>query len=222
MLSNELVLLLHASAIVGLVFLALKLGKSALICFIALCGILANLLVLKQVDLFGLHVTCTDVFMIGQLIGLNVLQEYYNAEDARDAISVTFFAALSSVVLGFLHLAYIPNAFDTTHNFYATIFMPVPRILLASILIDFLSAHIERIVYTKLSILFEKRFFGLRNIITMSISQTFDTVAFSYLGLYGLIESVPHIIISSLIIKGLLIVGMSLLSSGTRAALSKE
>lgn len=222
MISNELLLFIHTATIVALVFIALKLGKNALTCLVALCGVLANLLILKQIDLFGLHVTCTDVFMIGQLFALNVLQEYYDAETAKKAISISVFASIGTVMLGMLHLAYSPNAFDTTHSLYTILLQPIPRIIIASISIDFFAAHVERFVYNKLSIFFNKRFFGLRNIITMICSQVFDTIAFSYAGLYGIVESVPHIIIASLIVKGVLIVGMSVLGAGTNAALTKK
>lgn len=221
MIPNELILLVHTAVVVALIFVALKLGKTALTCFVALFGVLANLLVLKQTDLFGLHVTCTDVFMIGQLFALNLLQEYYDATAAKRAITLSVFATGSTVVLGMLHLAYTANAFDTTHSFYALILAPIPRIMAASLSVDFLAAHIERFVYNKLSILFNKRFFALRNIITMACSQLFDTIAFSYAGLYGLVESMPHIIIASLAVKGILIVGISLLGAGTTNFLSK-
>ena len=222
MISNEILLFLHASTIVGLVFFAFRYGKETLISFIALCGILANLLILKQIDLFSLHVTCTDVFMIGQLLGLNLLQEIYGAETARKAISISFFTSLCTVLLGYFHLAYTPNTFDATHSFYTLLFSPLPRIMIASIGTDFMAAHLERFVYGRLSHLFQKRFFGLRNILTMVISQSFDTVVFSYLGLYGIIASVPHIIATSLVIKLILIICMSLLSATAYATFSKK
>ena len=222
MISNELILLIHSAVVVALVFIALRLGKTALTCFVALFGVLANLFILKQVTLFGLHVTCTDVFMIGQLFALNVLQEYYDSQTAKKAISISVFASVSTVILGLLHLMYAQNEFDTTHSLYNAILTPIPRIMLASIAVDFVAAHVERFVYSKLSDSFNKRFFGLRNALTMGLSQIFDTVVFSYAGLYGIVQSVPHIIVASLIVKGALIVGISLLGAGTNAALTKN
>jgi len=222
MIFNEFILLLHAVAIVGVVFAALKYGKDLLVTLIALFGILANILILKQIDLFGLHVTCTDVFMIGQLIGLNILQERYGAQESNRAISISFLSSVICIGLGLFHLWYSPNAFDETHFFYKTILAPMPRIAITSVVIDFLSNHLERFLYTKLSLFFNKRFFILRNIITMTISQLFDTVAFSYIALYGIVASIPHIIISSLFIKLALIISMTLLSAGTYAITIKE
>jgi uncharacterized integral membrane protein (TIGR00697 family) len=160
--------------------------------------------------------------MIGQLFALNVLQEYYDSQTAKKAISISVFASVSTVILGLLHLMYAQNEFDTTHSLYNAILTPIPRIMLASIAVDFVAAHVERFVYSKLSDSFNKRFFGLRNALTMGLSQIFDTVVFSYAGLYGIVQSVPHIIVASLIVKGALIVGISLLGAGTNAALTKN
>ena len=72
---NESIFLFHVITILVFTLIAFRLGKTALgswICIQALC---ANLLVLKQVVLFGLHVTCSDVFAIGGILRLNLLQE---------------------------------------------------------------------------------------------------------------------------------------------------
>ncbi|MBM3894402.1 queuosine precursor transporter [Candidatus Dependentiae bacterium] len=222
MFFNELILFIHAITVVGLVFATFSYGKDLLVTFIALCGILANLLILKQIDLFGLHVTCTDVFMIGQLVGLNLLQEEFGAGESRRAITIAFFASIATLFLGIFHLWYTPNMFDETHGFYTTLFSPMPRIAITSIIIDFITNHLERFIYGKLATTLQKRFFVLRNILTMSLSQTFDTVAFSYLGLYGIVASVPHIIISSLFVKFFLIIAMSFLSAGSYSLIFKR
>lgn len=213
MFFNEFLLCIHALVAVLLVFFAFRLGKSALVSYLSVCGVLANLFIFKQIDLFGLHVTATDVFMIAQLVALNLLQEIHGAEEARKAINVSFFAALCTSLFGLFHIAYQPNAFDTTHLLYSSLLTPIPRIIFASLGIDYVAAHIERMVFSFLSLRFNKRFFAARNIVTMAISQLFDTVVFSFAGLYGLVASVPHIIVTSLGIKIVLIVGMSLLSS---------
>ena len=222
MLSNELLLSIHALIAVGLVFVAFRIGKSALISYISICGVLANFFIFKQVNLFSLHVTATDVFMIAQLVALNLLQELYGAEEARQAINISFFASICTTIFGLIQVAYVPNSFDTTHLLYATILLPIPRIIAASLGTDFVAAHIERWVFAALSKHLNKRFFALRNIVTMAISQLFDTVVFSIAGLYGIVASVPHIIITSLSIKAVLIVGMSLLSSSAYSYFLKK
>ena len=71
---NELIFLFHL--VISLIFLglAIRLGKIALGLYIGLSGVLANLFVVKQVQLFGLNATASDVFVIGGILGLNLLQ----------------------------------------------------------------------------------------------------------------------------------------------------
>lgn len=222
MLFNEILLSFHAAAAVLFAFIAFKIGKSALTSYIAICGVLANLFLFKQIDLFHLHVTPTDVFMIAQLVGLNLLQEIYGSQRARKAINISFFVSACTTLFGLFQIAYRPNAFDEAHLLYATLLTPMPRVIFASLGTDFVAAHIERFVFAFLSHRLHGRFFGLRNVITMSISQLFDTVVFSYAGLYGLVASVPHIILTSLSIKLVLIVGMSMLSSTVYSYILKK
>ena len=57
---NESLFAIHILTTVLLLLAALRLGKDALIAWIALQGILANVLILKQVELFGMTVTTCD------------------------------------------------------------------------------------------------------------------------------------------------------------------
>jgi uncharacterized integral membrane protein (TIGR00697 family) len=58
----------------------------------ALLAVIANLFVLKQTVLFGLHVTCSDVYVIGSMLSLNLLQEHYGQREGQRAIWITFLA----------------------------------------------------------------------------------------------------------------------------------
>ena len=72
---NELLFIIHSIIIACFSLVALSLGSGALIAYVSLQCILANLMVLKQVTLFGLSATCADPFTIGATLGLNMLQE---------------------------------------------------------------------------------------------------------------------------------------------------
>ena len=64
-MQNELLFFGSAVLIVALDFVALFLGKEYLLAAIVTQGLLANMFIIKQVQLFGLVVTCTDVFIVG-------------------------------------------------------------------------------------------------------------------------------------------------------------
>ncbi len=193
---NEVLFLLHTFFVVAFVLIALRLGKSALLIAIALQAVLANLFVMKQISLFGFAVTCSDVFAIGAILSLNLLQEYFGKESARQAASISLFALLFFVLMSQIHLLYTPTELDTAHIAFFTILSASPRLIFASIATFYVVQQ------------FDIRFFGwlkgklpLRVAISLLMSQLFDTVLFSFLGLYGLVESVFDIIVVSFLIK---------------------
>lgn len=197
---NELIFFCHILAVIGFSLAALRLGKGALTAFIALQGVLANLFVVKQMTLFGFSVTCSDVFAIGGILSLNLLQEYFGKESAKRAVRISLISLLFFALMTQIHLLYEPTSFDTTHAAFAEIFSSSLRIVLASLATFFLVQQ------------FDVRFFSvlkgklpIRIAISLFSSQLLDTVLFSLLGLYGLVESVVDIIFVSFFMKGLII-----------------
>lgn len=197
---NEAVFLFHIFIVIGFVLGALRLGKSALIACIALQGVLANLFVVKQMKLFGFAVTCSDVFAIGGILSLNLLQEYFGKEAAKQAVRISLLTLLFFAFMSQIHLAYSPTNLDTTQPAFSAIFSQSVRIVFASIGTFYLVQQ------------FDIRFFGIlrgklpvRVAISLVSSQLLDTVLFSFLGLYGLVESLFDIILVSFLIKCLII-----------------
>jgi len=74
---NEFIFLLHIIIIAISSLVALRLGKEALVAYVCVLGILSNLFVTKQILLFGFNVIATDAFVVGAVLGLQLLQEYY-------------------------------------------------------------------------------------------------------------------------------------------------
>ncbi len=198
---NELIFFLH-SIIIGIFALgALKIGKEALIAFIALQTILANLFVLKESTLFGLNATCADAFAIGAVLGLNLLQEYFGKEITKKTIGISFFLLIFYGIISQIHLAYFPSLHDSIHANYAAIFHFMPRLVIASMITYLIAQLFDAWLYGKLKELFNGRYLIARNICSISLSQLLDTVLFSLLGLYGIVHNVWHIIIISYAIK---------------------
>jgi len=194
------VFLSHILVVIAFVLVSLRLGKSALISVIALQGVLANLFVVKQMSLFGFAVTCSDVFAIGCILSLNLLQEYFGKEAAKQATRVSLIALLFFAFASQIHLLYAPTPFDHTQTAFSTIFSASPRLIFASIFTFYLVQK------------FDVRFFGflkgrlpIRIAISLVMSQLLDTVLFSFLGLYGFVESIFDIILVSFLIKCLII-----------------
>src|SRR5438105_2686546 len=81
-----------------------SLGQSALTTWIAILSLIANLFVLKQISLFGFNATACDVFAIGGLLGLNLLQEKFGRQATQQAIYISFSALVFFAVMSYIHL----------------------------------------------------------------------------------------------------------------------
>ncbi len=82
---NESLFLLHLVLVAGFSLVSLRMGAFALTTLIALFATFANLFVVKQMTLFGMQVTCSDVFAVGSLLAINLLQEFYGKKAAIHA-----------------------------------------------------------------------------------------------------------------------------------------
>lgn len=197
---NEIIFFFHIILAVFSVLGALRLGKSALIALMATQGVLANLFVLKQISLFGLTVTCSDVFAIGTILSLNLLQEYFGKETAKKAIQISIWTLLFVCLMSQIHLVYVPALQDHTQTAFETLLSPNLRIVFASIGAFYLVQQIDVRLFSLL-----RGPLALRVGISLIVSQCLDTVLFSFLGLYGLVESIFDVILVSFCIKCLIV-----------------
>jgi uncharacterized integral membrane protein (TIGR00697 family) len=202
---NEIIFFLQIVAISSFLLIALTLGKEALISIICLCGILANIFVLKQIDLFGLTVTASDAYMVGCILGLNLLQEYYGKDITRRAIITNFMLLIFYLLLASIHLAFIPSSYDNSHLHFVALLAPMPRIILASFTSYFTVQYIDYYFYGFLKWLCNNKWLIARNVLSLCLSQGIDTVLFSFLGLYGMVNSLRSVILFSFAIKVIVI-----------------
>lgn len=198
---NEIIFIIEALLIAGFAFGALRLGKEALIAWVTIQALIANLFVLKQITLLGLDVTASDTFIIGSLLGLNFLQEYHSQDDAKKATWICFFFMAFFAIISQLHLAFQPSIHDVTQSAFTTILTASPRLVIASVGVFFLVQQIDIRFFAFLKNRFPQVNFAIRTAISLVISQFLDTVLFSFAGLYGIVASIFDIIVISFLIK---------------------
>lgn len=206
---NELLFFSHIFFILGTILLALHLGKSALIALLGLQIVMSNLFVTKQMRCFGFDVTCSDVYTIGILFSLNLLQEYFGKTVAKKAVWITFFLMLTFLIMSQVHLKYLPSPHDTMQEMFKQILTSTPRIIIASIGVSFFSQRLDLLIYDGFRKKFPNRQTTFYFIFASLISQFIDTLLFSFLALYGLVQSMSHIIILSYVIKVSIIFSMA-------------
>lgn len=198
---NELIFTIHVCAISISTLLFGKLGKSALIAYISLLFVVANIFVIKQITLFGWSVTSADAFIVGISFGINLLQEFYGKESARSAIWISFACSIFYMIISQCVLAYIPAQFDDSHAQFAHIMTYTIRITTASFAAYLITQFSDMQLYGYIKRITNGKYFVLRNYFALCTSQLIDTILFSFLGLYGIVDNVFHIIIVSYLIK---------------------
>lgn len=219
---NELLLLTHILLIAIFVLITSRMGKTALIVLAVLQSILANLFVVKQTILFGLSVTCSDVFAIGGIWTLNLLQEFFGREAVQSAIKISFFSLVFFTLMAQIHLLYMPSAFDETNTAFHTIFSSAPRIVLASILVFYIVQKIDVQLFGWLQKLFNGAKLPFRIALSLLCTQFLDTVLFSFAGLWGLAASLFDVIFMSFLMKSLIIVNLSTVTAFSKRFLTRQ
>jgi queuosine precursor transporter len=219
---NESLFILHVILVMAFGFGALRMGKAALTAWVALQAVLANLFVIKQIEFFSFHVTCSDVFAIGSILGLNLLREYFGKEAAKKALWTCFFTMIFFVAMAQIHLFYRPSPFDTSQGSFNAILSASPRLLAASLGVFFIVQQIDLKLFGYLKQKFQRLPLTLRNAFSLSTTQFLDTVLFSIFGLWGLVAHLSDIILVSFLIKLVVIALMSPLIHFSRRFISSK
>jgi uncharacterized integral membrane protein (TIGR00697 family) len=213
---NEALFFTHVLLVLGFILVAYRMGSSALIALVVLLGVLANVFVVKQMNLFYWTVTCSDVFAIGGILGLNLLQESWGPEKASKAIRVSLLCLIFFAAMAQVHLLYLPSVADKTQDAFLAIFSSSPRIVFSSIAVYYLVQKIDVRIFGFLKTLFAQKFLPFRLTLSLLFSQLLDTILFSFLGLYGLVESIFDVIVMSYLVKCIIIASSSTFVAAAR------
>jgi len=206
---NELLFFLHVFILIIFLLVSVKIGKEALVVFVCLQTILANLFVTKQIELFSFTVTCSDVYVVSAIFGLNLLQEYFGKKEAQKTIYYSLMFLLLFMVVAKIHVLYMPSIVDTTQNSFYKIFESTPRIIIASIAVFFVVQWFDMFLYSALKKRYNKNTLLIRMLTSSVLSQFIDTVLFSFLGLYLIVDKIFDVILVSFSVKLITIISCS-------------
>jgi len=187
-MSNELYWLLLLVLNFGAILLVYRLfGKTGLYAWTPIAVIVANIQVLKTVELFGMVATLGNIVYATSFLATDILSENHGKGDARRAVGIGFFSLIVMTVLMNVALLFTPHSSDFAHKSLSTLFTVMPRIAVAS-LTAYLIAQLHDIrAYHFWKTRFpQTRFLWLRNNASTMVSQLLDSVIFSTIAFYGL------------------------------------
>lgn len=210
-MNNELLVFFHLVVVVGLIVGAKVYGKEALGLLFSLFLVISNIFVTKEMEFCSLVITTCDVYTVGSILSLNLIQEIYGKKESRKYLWKGLFGLIVFLFMSFFQNSYLPTPHSLpTHNAFSLILSHTPRIVIASLVVTFVSDRIDMKIFQKVKHALPDLPFVSRFISSTLISQLIDTVLFSFLGLYGVVENIWHCIGVAYVVKALLILGSAL------------
>lgn len=177
---NELIFFISIAISYCFVLLFYKiLGKVGLFIWVAIVAVIANIEVIKCVDIFGMPVTLGNALYCSISLATDILNEKYGGKEARRSAWIGFLSLITLVVLSQISLLFIPNNFDFASDALKTIFTTTPRLCLASLSCFLLSNILDTYVFAWLKK--NSRFLWIRVNISTLISQILDSFLFFFI-----------------------------------------
>ena len=204
---NEILFILHVVWVSSVAYICRKQTAALQTALMVTFAILGNLMVLKQMLLFGFSVTTADVYAVGVILVLNFIREEYDDAHVHQAMRYSFGALAILALAAYFQTAYEPFAKDAMSTAYTQIMAKFPKIVLVSAIVYWFVQYLDNCLFSWMRRRLGEQYFVLRVTLSLVFSQLLDTVLFSAFALNDVAYSLLHIIIFSSIIK----IGCSLL-----------
>ena len=187
-MSNELIWFGFAFINFVLIVLAYKLfGKTGLIAWIAMGTVLANIQVVKTIELFGLTATLGNIMFGTLFLATDALNEKYGLKVAKRSVYIGFFSLLAMVIIMQVVMQFTATQDSLEiHEALVMIFSLVPRIAFASLSAYLISQLIDVYLFQKIKgYLSSQKFLYVRNIGSTLVSQLVDSILFVTIAFLG-------------------------------------
>ncbi|MBA2173929.1 queuosine precursor transporter [Halobacillus locisalis] len=187
-MSNELLWILFALINFTLLLTMYRLfGKSGLFVWIGMSTVLANIQVVKTIEIFGLNATLGNIVYGTAFLATDILNEKYGKKEARKAVWMGFSTLILLTVIMQLALRFQPSENDIAQPALETLFGIVPSIAIGSLIAYIVSQYFDVWLYARLKRVFTSdRTLWIRNNGSTMVSQLLDSAIFCAIAFYGL------------------------------------
>ncbi|MDD9303338.1 MAG: queuosine precursor transporter [Desulfobacter sp.] len=184
---NELFWLAMLAVNFGFILIAYRFfGRMGLYAWVPLAAVVANIQVIKLVELFGITATLGNIVYASSFLVTDILSEIYGKKEAQKAVYLGLFSLVAMTVLMNLALYFTPAADDFAQKSLETIFGFMPRIAGASLLAYLFSQTHDVWAYDFWRNRFPAlKFLWLRNNASTMVSQLVDSTVFTLLAFWG-------------------------------------
>ncbi len=178
-------------------------GKTGLYIWTAVAVILANIQVMKTIQIFGLVTALGNVVYASLFLVTDILNENHSKKDAQKAVWIGFFVLITTTIIMQITLYFVPDKSDFISEHISAIFSFLPRIAFASLVAYLISQSHDVWFFDKLKKKHEKKYLWLRNNLSTISSQLLDNIIFTLIAFVGIFswEIIIQIFITSLLLK---------------------
>ncbi|CEF18796.1 queuosine precursor transporter [Staphylococcus xylosus] len=173
-------------------------GKHGLIAWVAIGTIIANIQVIKTVDIFTISATLGNVMFASIYLATDILNDIYGRKVAKRAVWIGFSSTLVMIIVMQLSLHFTPSPIDSSQQALESIFNLVPRIALGSVIAYIIGQHLDVLLFTLIKKLFSSdKTFIIRAYGSTIISNIIDTALFVSIAFIG---SMPNVAVFEIFI----------------------
>lgn len=177
-------------------------GKEGIFAWVGMAVVVANVLVCKCVDLFGMSATLGNVLFGTVFLATDILTERYGVKTARKAVWLGVSMEVITIVLTQIALLFIPNTLDTVQSSLSNLFGLFPRVALASCSMFILSNQLDIYLFEKIRKKTDGKHLWLRNNVATIISQCVENFIFyiiAFAGIYSMRDLIDMTIVCCII-----------------------
>lgn len=187
---NTLMFFVTAVVTFGLLVLVSRLfGKDGIFAWIGMAVVVANVLVCKNVDLFGFSATLGNVLFGTVFLSTDILTERYGVKVARRAVWLGITMEVCTIILTQIALKFTPNSLDVVQSSMQSLFGFFPRVALASCSMFIFSNQLDIFLFEAIKKKTGGKYLWLRNNVATMISQCVENYLFyviAFLGIYSM------------------------------------
>ena len=179
-------------------------GKQGLLAWVAIGTIIANIQVIKTIEIFGISATLGNVMFASIYLATDILNDIYGRKVAKRAVWLGFSSTLVMIIVMQMSLHFIPAPEDTAQNAFHAIFDVVPRIALGSVIAYIIGQHIDVVIFSLIKKIFSsEKTFIIRAYGSTVLSSIIDTALFVTIAFIGTLPAsvVFEIFITTYVLK---------------------
>ncbi len=170
-------------------------GKMGLYASVTLSILLANLQGPKLIIIMGMQTSMGVIIYSGIYFATDMLSEKYGKREANRAVMIGFAISCIILVMISISLMFQPSTNPETevfsrnvHEAFATLFNFTPRFVLGSLTAYYISQHLDVYIFHAIRDRTGTRHLWLRNNGSTMVSQAVDTMIYSLVVWWGLVE----------------------------------